>query len=465
MEVGKLNLSEMEQEGARVLEQLEQHGFLAFFVGGYVRDKLMDAPISDIDIATSASPEQVMTVFPRHAATGLQHGTVTVIQPLYTFEVTTFRTESDYADYRRPQKVAFVQSLEEDLKRRDFTINAMAFDRFFQLYDPFDGCRDMTNKLIRAVGKARERFEEDALRIIRCLRFAVKYQFAIDAETFAAIHDRKKLLKHIAMERVYAEWEKMMASDYPAQGIRLLVESGVLEHVKEPLPASRAAWESCLHEPFLQSLQQLGDSSLRWIRLIDMLGLSEKETANWADSLRMSNERKTMLVQAVRGLRILQTWEAQWETQGETEFTEWQEEWRAARQRTHLGEEASYQGDSDKRFENQFKLWVLKTGKETVLRILDISRVRASSEDQTASAEPSSFWSWIECHGRKWLSEMPVHALKDLSVTGKDLMAQGMKPGPQLGEMLGKLLEEAALGHLPNRREALLKRAIDGSPE
>ncbi|HET7615418.1 MAG TPA: CCA tRNA nucleotidyltransferase, partial [Bacillales bacterium] len=171
------------RDAAAVVNHLIENGYEAYIVGGAVRDHLIGRRVKDIDIATSATPDKVDGLFDKTIPVGVEHGTVVVRFRHQSFEVTTFRKESDYKDHRRPSAVSFVSSLHEDLQRRDFTINAMALSREGELIDPCDGRSDLQRKLIRTVGTAKERFEEDPLRMMRAVRFASELDFRIEAET------------------------------------------------------------------------------------------------------------------------------------------------------------------------------------------------------------------------------------------------------------------------------------------
>lgn len=188
-----------------VLSKLEQAGYQAYVVGGAVRDHLLGLAIKDIDIATDASPEEVMGLFLKTFATGIEHGTVTVIENGEAIEVTTFRVESQYVNHRRPEEVMFVRNLEDDLARRDYTINAMALSCRDELVDCFGGREDLMNQTIRAVGSPKERFEEDALRILRGIRLAGQLRFQIEQTTWEAMLVTSHLLRHIAKERIKQE--------------------------------------------------------------------------------------------------------------------------------------------------------------------------------------------------------------------------------------------------------------------
>ncbi|MDA72037.1 CCA tRNA nucleotidyltransferase [Listeria monocytogenes] len=207
-----------------VLQKLTTAGFEAYFVGGSVRDYLLNRTISDVDIATSAFPEEVKEIFQTSYDTGIAHGTVTVRENNEFYEVTTFRTEGTYEDFRRPSEVTFIRSLEEDLKRRDFTMNAIAMDEHFALQDPFSGQLAIQNKEIKAVGKASERFHEDALRMMRAVRFLSQLDFELDKETEKALESQIELLQHTSVERITVEWLKMMKGKVAKRAIELLLK-------------------------------------------------------------------------------------------------------------------------------------------------------------------------------------------------------------------------------------------------
>lgn len=202
-----------------LLERLEQAGYEAYLVGGCVRDAYMGIAPQDYDITTSALPEQTKEVFrdARVIETGLAHGTLTVLTENGPVEITTYRQDGDYSDHRHPDAVYFTRSLEEDLARRDFTINAMAMDRRQNLVDLFGGRADIDAKIVRCVGDAERRFEEDALRIVRALRFAARLGFSLEAQTQAAMEHKKELLKTVAAERIFAELCGLLKGDHAAE--------------------------------------------------------------------------------------------------------------------------------------------------------------------------------------------------------------------------------------------------------
>ncbi|WP_051344219.1 CCA tRNA nucleotidyltransferase [Alicyclobacillus herbarius] len=194
---------------AAVMQTLCSHGYQAYLVGGCVRDGLRGLPIHDYDVATEALPEQVLSLFPRTFATGLRHGTVTVVTEHRSVEVTTFRVESVYSDGRRPDKVEFTHSLEQDLARRDFTVNAMAADLEGHLIDPFGGWSDLVEQRLRAVGNPEQRFAEDGLRILRALRFVSQLAFTIEPRTAHAMHMQAERLRSVSGERIGQEMKRI----------------------------------------------------------------------------------------------------------------------------------------------------------------------------------------------------------------------------------------------------------------
>ncbi|SEG11440.1 CCA tRNA nucleotidyltransferase [Paenibacillus sp. UNC499MF] len=262
----------MIEEGRRVLEKLRSRRHEAYFVGGFVRDYVLGRPVKDVDIATSAKPEEVMEAFPKTVPTGLQHGTVTVLTGAYSFEVTTFRKETEYEGFRRPAEVEYITDLEEDLKRRDFTMNAMAMDADGSLIDPFEGRSDMDRGVLRCVGEASERFGEDALRMLRCIRFTAEYGLCIEEATWQALLRQAPLLRHIAMERVRAELQRMVGGADPARAAELLLASGLWRHAKTPLALPFAAWGHPHARAVIAHLSSVPAEEDRWAVLLLLIG-------------------------------------------------------------------------------------------------------------------------------------------------------------------------------------------------
>lgn len=225
------NLPEVFTAALPVLKRINEAGYEAYFVGGSVRDLLLNRHIHDVDIATSAYPMEIKQIFKKTIDTGIKHGTVTVLYEGESYEITTFRTESGYQDFRRPDHVTFVQNLSEDLKRRDFTINALAMGVDGNVIDHFDGLGDLDKHLIRAVGKAENRFHEDALRMMRAVRFMSQLQFTLEPETERAISDNHELLSKISVERIRDEFVKMGIAPSSQKAFQIFLDTGLSEEV------------------------------------------------------------------------------------------------------------------------------------------------------------------------------------------------------------------------------------------
>ena len=231
-----VNKIRIPRDATFIINKLEENGYEAYVVGGCVRDSLLGIEPHDWDICTSALPEQVIEVFKEYKVllTGLQHGTVTIIIDTEPFEITTYRIDGEYEDNRHPTKVEFVSNLELDLMRRDFTINAMAYNDKNGLVDLFGGIEDIKNKVIRCVGNPDERFTEDALRMLRAIRFAVRFNCAIDKETMCSLLAHKSLLKNISVERISSELTKTLS--YPNDIKSAMLMMTLIELLKIVVP-------------------------------------------------------------------------------------------------------------------------------------------------------------------------------------------------------------------------------------
>lgn len=217
------------QKAMQILHRFHESGHEAYLVGGFVRDFLLGLETEDIDVTTSALPEETIALFDKTAPTGIRFGTVTVFLEDEAFEVTTFRSEGSYKNHRHPDSVTFSKSLPEDLSRRDFTINAFAMDDHQNLFDLFGGQSDLHARLIRAIGEPEKRFEEDALRILRAFRFVAKLGFDIEEKTMEAIQQKHPLLSDIANERVLEEMRKIINYPHRGKAFSLMAQSGVLD--------------------------------------------------------------------------------------------------------------------------------------------------------------------------------------------------------------------------------------------
>lgn len=218
-----MNTVSLPQYVNSILSRLESAGFSAYAVGGCVRDKLIGRRVNDYDVCTSARPQQVQSLFSHCIPTGIKHGTVSVLSGKHTVEVTTFRTEGSYSDSRHPDSIEFLTNIEDDLARRDFTINAMALDIRGNMIDPFNGKADLAKKVIRCVGKPEQRFSEDALRMLRAVRFSAQLDFEIDDNTLAAIIAQAENAALLSAERVRDELSKLLSSKKPVQLSRMTV--------------------------------------------------------------------------------------------------------------------------------------------------------------------------------------------------------------------------------------------------
>jgi tRNA nucleotidyltransferase (CCA-adding enzyme) len=276
-----------------ILATLEQAGYDAYFVGGSVRDTLLGAPIHDVDIASSAFPEEVKTLFNRTVDTGIQHGTVMVLDHGEGYEITTFRTESTYTDFRRPDSVTFVRSLSEDLKRRDFTINALAMRHDGEVVDLFDGLSDMKNGIIRAVGDAETRFTEDALRMMRALRFSAQLGFRIADDTRQALRDLAPNLTKIAVERIRVEFEKMLMGFNAAESLKLALDDGIINYLPgEPLKI----WDNIIQH---LATHQPADAFAVWSLVLAETDLTSSQINRFLRNWKLSRETITTVMTVV----------------------------------------------------------------------------------------------------------------------------------------------------------------------
>lgn len=408
-------------EGLEIVRRLVQRGHSAYLVGGCVRDRLMNRRLHDIDIATSARPEQVIELFERTVPTGLKHGTVTVIHNGRSFEVTTYRRESGYSDARRPDEVSFVSDIREDLSRRDFTINAMAAALDGEFVDPFGGKTDLEARMIRCVGAASERFGEDALRMLRAIRFGAEFRFQLSEEVWEGILSQAPRLKQVAMERVGAEWDRMMAGSGPDLACRLLFESGLLEHFKETPPASLlAAAQRYRLNPVtaLPAVAEIEDTDLRWTAFLIENGLSDEEIAGFCKMLRFSGRRISRICAAAKFNERLCSGNRDRTSALDCKgFRFTREEWTSA---------------------------VLEFGVAAAQDWLAIRTRKCGQESEAA----------------RWLSEMTLTSVSQLAVKGDELSRRLKKaPGPWVALLLRQLAEQAALGDLANDKQALLEAA------
>ncbi|MDQ1145277.1 tRNA nucleotidyltransferase (CCA-adding enzyme) [Bacillus sp. SORGH_AS 510] len=287
-----------------ILNKLEIAGFEAYFVGGSVRDYLLNKEISDVDIATSATPEEVKKIFTKTVDVGIEHGTVLVLFNGGAYEITTFRSEAEYQDFRRPSEVSFIRNLKEDLQRRDFTMNAIAMDRDGILIDPFGGQSDIQQKVIQTVGKAEERFREDALRMMRAVRFVSQLSFTIEKTTLNALKKHNHLLAHIAVERKRVEFEKLLKGNDRKFALRLMLDTALYKYLPE-MSKHQKNLEDLLKYP----MEHL-DNKEMWVLLIYCLKLEGKGVESFLRNWRLPLKeiKEIQLILQFTRLRLVQEW-------------------------------------------------------------------------------------------------------------------------------------------------------------
>jgi tRNA nucleotidyltransferase (CCA-adding enzyme) len=391
----------------QVLKQLEEAGYEAFLVGGCVRDQLLGKQPADYDITTNALPNQVQRIFAHTIPTGLQHGTVSVVIDGTVTEVTTYRVEGEYHDHRRPDEVRFVSQLKEDLLRRDFTINAMAMDRHGKVIDYVGGQFDLQAHIIRTVGKAEERFAEDALRMLRACRFAAQLSFTIDSETIAAIKKAKTLANHLAVERVVVELQKTFLSAKPSNGMIPLLQTKLLNELP---PFHMINLSSKAMEESWSKLDRLPNRLQRWVFFLYACFYNDEQCkqvcyTNIKDSLpkfKFSNKEK-------KQLRDMFTLISNWDP--------------------------------------------MLTKQQGKMLLLDHSLTFIQQAEQVWQVITGQD---VRLPWEKWSAEMPIHQFAELAINGHDLLqATGKKAGPWLRETLEYLYHQVALGRLANERAVL----------
>jgi tRNA nucleotidyltransferase (CCA-adding enzyme) len=287
-----------------VLERLEAAGFEAYFVGGSVRDFLLNKEINDVDIATSATPDEVKQIFSKTVDIGIEHGTVLVLYQNQGYEITTFRSEAEYENFRRPKEVAFIRSLSEDLQRRDFTMNAIAMDKGGDLIDPFQGKLAILNQVIQTVGNAENRFQEDALRMMRAVRFVSQLSFKIEEETLTALIEMVHLLEHIAVERKQTEFEKLLSGVNRKQALELILQTNIYHYLPGLLNQEEAIKLLLEYE-----LERLNTREM-WALLIFCLKIEKKEVEEFLRGWRipLKEIREIQLILHYLNKRFITNW-------------------------------------------------------------------------------------------------------------------------------------------------------------
>lgn len=391
-----------------IIRTLDEAGYEAYAVGGCVRDSLLKVTPKDWDVTTSATPGQVKELFPRTVDTGIQHGTVTVLMGKEGFEVTTYRVDGEYEDGRHPKQVQFTASLTEDLKRRDFTINAMAYHPEEGLVDIFEGQQDLTAGRIRCVGIATERFSEDALRMLRAVRFSAQLGFAIEEDTRKAMKLLAANLKKVSVERIYAELSKLLCSPHP-ENIRFAYETGLLEQCLPELCGNFA--KEALREQTMERLK-ISPADL-WIRLAIL----------FEDLLEEPEEARV-----VRILRRLKT------------------DLYTIKLTSHLVATAKEPLPKD---EVQTRILLSAWGEERFDKWLTIKEIREEVDV-----------SQIRQRKEMILSRGDCLSTRQLAVNGADLIALGVKQGKGVGQILDRLLNLCLMNPEENERERLIGHVL-----
>lgn len=458
------------------LSRLEAAGYAAYLVGGCVRDSLLGRTPGDWDITSSALPEQTEAVFAgeRVIETGLKHGTVTVLLDDLPLEITTFRRESGYADHRHPDAVVFTPSLEEDLSRRDFTVNAMAWSPVRGLADPFGGRADLEKGIIRCVGDPEQRFGEDALRILRALRFSAQLDFAIDPDTAAAALALRQTLELVSRERIAAELTKLLCGPaarrvittfWPILAVPLpeLAPMAGLDqrskyHCYDVLEHSAAAVEAAPPDRLLRWAALLHDVAKPACFTLDRQGRGHfyGHAKVGASMVREILTRLRFDKDTVR--RVTQLVELH---DDPIDPPVADEKGPLPGGRDSPGD-CRADGGSAAPLDHAVKKLLGRLGEEDFFRLLDLKRADALAHHPDYRGRAAAC-DRIGALARELLARKAPFSLKDLAIGGNELLALGVPRGPEIGRILDRLLEDVLSGRLPNERSALLEAADYGN--
>ena len=431
--------------GARhILQTLNGAGHEAYLVGGCVRDLLRGVEPHDWDICTSALPEKTEQCFAgrRVIETGLKHGTVTVLVEGEPYEITTYRTEGPYSDSRRPDFVRFVPNLEKDLARRDFTMNAIAMDLHGNLRDPYGGGADIKVGLIRCVGEPDRRFREDGLRVMRALRFAAAFGYDIEERTTQAVHKNRAVLDRVAAERINAELRKLLVGQnagdvlrqYPDVFCQFWPQLGPLVTLEQNNPWHYwGGWEHTIHAVEAAP----ADMTLRLAMLLHDIG---KPSCKSTDEKGIDHFYGHPAISAQMAEQMLRALKFDNKT----------------RERVVLLVERH---DAQLPPRSQvIRRWLNRLGPEAFFQLLEVKQAdnvgQAPEKVKSCLVELEE----IRAKAERILLEGQCLMLKDLAVNGRDVIAAGVAPGPEVGRVLEGLLEQVLSGEIPNERETLLDR-------
>lgn len=432
---------EMPQAVREIIETLEGAGFEAFAVGGCVRDAVLGRVPADWDITTSAMPEEVKRLFSRTIDTGIQHGTVTVMKDHVGYEVTTYRIDGEYEDARHPKEVSFTSNLVEDLKRRDFTINAMAYNDRAGIVDEFDGIGDLEKGIIRCVGNPLDRFGEDALRMLRAVRFSAQLGFSIDEATKEAIAALAANLEKISAERIQVELVKLLTSNHPDY-LRVAYETGITAVVLPEFDAimncgqNDALHEETVGEHTLKSLLQVeNDKVLRLTMLFHDFGKpmtcsrTEDGVTRFFGHPDISSE---MSKEIMRRLKF------------DNDTTD------------KVRKLTAVHNLFIKNAPNRVRRCMAKVGKDLFPYFLKVRRANILAWKEEAQEKALADLRELQDIYEGVLERGECVCVKELAADGKDLIAAGVKQGKQIGEILSDLLELVLEEPEKNTKETLL---------
>lgn len=425
----------------KILKQLHKNNYKAYVVGGCVRDSLLKKMPHDWDICTNAHPEEIISCFKEYNVipTGLKHGTVSVIINHTPYEITTFRTESSYSDHRRPDSIEFVKNLKEDLSRRDFTINAMAYNTEESLFDYFGGQSDLKNKCIRCVGNPEKRFMEDALRILRCIRFSSTYKFSIDHETEKAIFSCAKYLKYISKERIQNELCKFLCGNGCAETLKNYKEIIflIIPDLK-PLDGFNQHNPHHKYDIWNHTIETIhntptNDIILRWAALLHDIGKPYcfSMGGNGVGHFYKHVQKSTDIAKAIL------------------------KKYKMDKKRTfeilQLIENHDIQLIPEKKYARRL-LHHIKNNQQ-VFRLLKLKKADIIAQDNRK--EELHKIEIMKNLVEKEIAAQSCFSLRDLQLNGNDLLSYGFPKGKIIGETLNKLLNYVIDGVIPNNKEFL----------
>ena len=426
-----------------IIKTLEAAGYEAFAVGGCIRDSILGRTPQDWDITTSAKPQDVKRLFSHTIDTGIQHGTVTVMLEHEGFEVTTYRIDGEYEDARHPKEVTYTADLLEDLKRRDFTINAMAYNENRGLVDAFDGMGDLQKKVIRCVGNPKERFTEDALRMLRALRFAAQLGFEVEEQTFAAIQELAPTIGKISAERIQTELVKLLISDHP-ELIRAVYTSGIADVILPEFSVLMQTKQNNPHhcytvgEHTIQVVQRVENKKV--LRLAALFHDIAKPVCKTTDEAGVDHFYGHPKEGAKMAHCIFRRLKFDVDTmQKVCGLVEWHD-------------------DNPNLTPAGVRKAVYRVGAERYPDLFALKRADVLSQSTYRREEKLAYIQGYEKLYREIMEQKDCLSLKELAVNGRDLMNLGIKPGKEIGQILQKLLEEVLEEPQKNKKEYLLER-------